>query len=176
MSLARRLRAELGAAGLAGVLMLGAGLGFLALILEPLEEQNRRLGARLEQQPAGPAPRAGVLRTRDTPAAQLAAFHAFLDRGKSPPEWLGQLDALAREAGIELGSAEYRMRATGTALRRYEIVLPVNAPYGALRAFLESVLAQIPVLSLDGLTLSRESASEPRVQAELRFTLHLVQP
>lgn len=176
MSLARRVRAELGAAGVAGAVLLAAGLGFLALVLEPLEEQDRRLGERLEQQrPArGPAPRAGVLRAGDTPAAQLAAFHAWLDRGKSPPEWLRQLDALAREAGIELGSAEYQMRDAGTALRRYEIVLPVSGTYGELRTFLEALLAQIPVLSLDGLTLARESAREARMQAELHLTLHLV--
>ena len=176
-ALLQRLRVELGAAGIAGLALLGAALAFLALALQPLEERAARLERRLEQlRPRTPAPRPGVLRAGASPAAQLAAFYAFLDRGREPPEWLARLHALARAAGLGLPAAEYRLHGTGTPLERYEIALPVSGSYGELRAFLEAALAEIPVLSLDGVSFTRERADEPRVRAELRFTLHLVRP
>jgi hypothetical protein len=170
--LARR-RGELGAAGVAGLALLGAALAFFALVLQPLEEHRGRLERRLEQL-APPPP--GVVRTGAGPATQLAAFYAFLERGPAPPEWLARLHALAREAGLDLPSAEYRLHATGTPLERYEIVLPVSGTYAALRAFLEGALAGIPVLSLDGVNFTRERTDQARVRAELRLTLHLVRP
>ena len=147
----RWLRAELGSAGLAGLVVLGGALAFLE-----------------------PAPRPGVVRAGAAPAAQLAAFYAFLDRGREPPEWLARLHAIAQRAGLQLPSAEYRLHGTGTPLERYEIVLPVSGSYGELRAFLEAALGEIPVLSLDGVSFTRQRADEARVRADLRLTLHLV--
>jgi len=173
-ALVQRLRAALGAAGLAGLTLLGGGLAFFALVLQPLEERAARLERRLEQ--LAPAPRPGVLRAGAAPAAQLAAFYAFLERGRDPPEWLARLHALARRSGLQLPAAEYRLHGTGTPLERYEIALPVSGTYAELRAFLESALDEIPVLSLDGVSFTRERADQARVRTELRLTLHLVRP
>jgi hypothetical protein len=174
-ALVQRLRAELGAAGVAGLALHGAALAFLALVLQPLEERAARLERRLEQlAPRAPAPRPGVLRAGAAPEAQLAAFYAFLERGREPPEWLARLHDLARRAGLQLPAAEYRLHGTGTPLERYEIALPVRGTYAELRAFLESALAEIPVLSLDNVSFTRERADQARVRAELRLTLHLV--
>jgi hypothetical protein len=173
-ALLQRVRAELGWAGLAGLAVLGAALAFLALVLQPLEERSARLERRLEQRAPAAAP--GVVRTGAAPAAQLAAFYAFLDRGRDAPQWLARLHALALEAGLRLPAAEYRLHDTGTPLERYEIVLPVSGSYAELRAFLESALAEIPVLSLDAVSFTRQRADEARLRADLRLTLHLVQP
>jgi hypothetical protein len=170
-ALAARLRAELGAAGVAGLALLAAALAFFTLVLQPLEEHRARLERRLER--AAPTPR-GVLRSGAGPAAQLAAFYGFLERGREPPEWLARLHQLAGDAGLQLPAAEYRLHATGTPLERYEIVLPVSGTYAELRAFLEAALAGIPVLSLDGVSFTRERADQARLRAELRLTLHLV--
>ena len=173
----RRLREELGGAGLAGLAVLGAGLAFLALALRPLEEHAARLERRLEQLPArAPQPRPGMVRTGAAPATQLAAFYDFLERGRAPPEWLARLHAIAAEAGLALPAAEYRLHGTGTPLERYEIALPVSGTYAELRAFLEAALGEIPVLSLDGVTFTRQRAGQARVRADLRLTLHLVRP
>jgi hypothetical protein len=173
-ALVARVRAELGAAGVAGLALLGAAFAFLALVLQPLEEHGARLERRLER--LAPPPPRGVLRTGAAPAAQLAAFYGFLERGREPPDWLARLHALARAAGLALPAAEYRLHATGTPLDRYEIVLPVSGTYAELRAFLEAALGEIPVLSLDGVSFTRERAEQARVRAELRLTLHLVRP
>jgi hypothetical protein len=175
-ALVARVRAELGAAGVAGLALLAAALACFTLVLQPLEERRARLEARLERLAPPPPPLGGVLRTGAAPAAQLAAFYGFLERGREPPEWLARLHALAREAGLALPAAEYRLHATGTPLERYEIVLPVSGTYAELRAFLEAALGEIPVLSLDGVSFTRERAEQARVRAELRLTLHLVRP
>lgn len=168
-----RLRTELGAAGLAGLGLLCAGLAFLALVLLPLEERGERLRRGLEQL----APRApGMVYTARAGAAQLAAFYRFFERGQDAPAWLARLHALARQAGLELPSAEYRLHGEGTPLARYEIVLPAHGSYGELRAFLEAALGEIPVLSLDGVSFTRQRAEQARLRAELRLTLHLVRP
>lgn len=177
-ALLQRLRAQLGAAGVAALALLAADLAFLALALQPLEERAARLERRLERvaPPRAPAPRGALVRAGAAPAAQLAAFYAYLERGPSPPEWLARLHAIAADAGLALPSAEYRLLGTGTPLERYEIALPVTGTYAELRAFLEAALAGIPVLSLDAVSFTRQRADAPRVRAELKLTLHLVRP
>ena len=67
-------------------------------------------------------------------------------------------------------------KAAGGRIERFEIVLPVTGTYGQLRAFLKRALGEIPVLSLDQMTLKRQSRNDAEVQAELKMTLHLVKP
>ena len=171
----RRLREALGLPALAGLALLGAGLAFLALVLQPLEARRQDLERRLEQlQPRAPDSQAGLKVAASAPASQLAAFYAFLERGPDTPEWLGRLQAQAAQAGLRLPAAEYRLHDTGTPLERYEIALAASGTYGELRAFLEAALADIPVLSLDAVSFTRQRADEARVRADLRLTLHLV--
>ena len=59
-------------------------------------------------------------------------------------------------------------------MQRYEIVLPLTGSYTQMRDFLKRSLTEIPVLSLDQITLKRENRREGTVQAELRLTLHMV--
>jgi hypothetical protein len=54
------------------------------------------------------------------------------------------------------------------------MVLPVAGSYPQIRDFLKRSLAEIPVMSVDQLTLKRESRNDGTVQAELRITLHMV--
>jgi hypothetical protein len=54
---------------------------------------------------------------------------------------------------------------------RYEIMLPVSGSYPQIRDFLKRALTEIPVLSLDSISVKR---SDQALQAEMRLTLHLV--
>ncbi|MNC99262.1 hypothetical protein D3C83_174870 [compost metagenome] len=77
---------------------------------------------------------------------------------------------------MELRSAAYRTQAAGARLERYEIVLPVSGSYAQVRDFLKRALVEIPVLSLDQVSLKRESRNDARVQAELRLAIHRMRP
>ena len=162
-----RLRDELGLMGLVALLVFaGAGV-FFTLVLQPLKEKSRVLEARAS------------VSTPGQPAAQstekLRAVYDYLNKPESTTDWLAKLYAIGRATGVELQSASYKSAAaSGGKLERYEIVVPLTGSYTQMRDFLKRSLAEIPVLSLDQITLKRESRREGTVQAELRLTLHRV--
>ena len=174
ITLLRRLRHELGVVGLASIAMLALAMLFLLASLKPLEKRNQALEHQLASTTRERAPADEGLARASTPAAKIAAFYQFLESGKQATDWLDRLHAAAREAGIELRSADYRMLATGTRIDRYEIRIPMRANYAQVRGFLDGALAEIPMLSLDEVKFKRERASDSAVEAELRLTLHLV--
>jgi Tfp pilus assembly protein PilO len=159
-----RLRADLGPAGLAGLALLAAAALFFALVLQPMQKQSRALQAALESRAA----------SAQSGAGSAAGLYRFLERKEETTDWLAKLHAIGQASGVELRSASYRTQAAGTRLERYEIVLPVSGSYAQIRDFLKRALAEIPVLSLDQVSLRRESRNDSRVRAELRLTLHRV--
>jgi hypothetical protein len=162
----KALQEELGGLGLAALALLALAVAFHALAVKPLEERSRALHAALERGAGG----GGAGRT----AAQLEELYAYLERSEERTDWLAKLHAIGRATGVKTRSATYRSAAAGERLERYEIVLPVSGSYPQIRDFLKRALAEIPVLSLDQMSLKRETRSEARVQAELRLTLHEV--
>jgi hypothetical protein len=54
------------------------------------------------------------------------------------------------------------------------MVLPVAGSYTQIRDFLKRSLAEVPVLSVDQLTLKRDGKNAHLIQAEMRLTLHMV--
>jgi Tfp pilus assembly protein PilO len=106
-------------------------------------------------------------------AGDLAAFYRYLDRGESIDEWLAKLYGIAIARSLQLQQADYRFADSRYGVERYQIVLPVDGSYADIRHFLDAVLAEIPVLSLDQASFRRRSASAPRVDTELAMTLHV---
>lgn len=174
ITLLRRLKHELGGVGLASIAMLALAMLFLLVALKPLEKRNQALEHELASNARARAPADDASTRTSTPAAKIAAFYHFLESGKQATDWLDRLHTAAREAGIELRSADYRMLATGTRIDRYEIRIPMRASYAQVRGFLDGALAEIPMLSLDEVKFKRERASDSAVEAELHLTLHLV--
>jgi len=163
-----RLRHELGATGVAAVvLFIGAAL-FMMFVLQPLKERNRVLEAR-----AGIGRDLGAVQSANA-AEKLGALYQYLEKPEATTDWLAKLYAIGRATGVELQSASYKTQDAGGRLQRYEIVLPLNGSYTQMREFLKRSLAEIPVLSLDQISLKRENRREGTVQAELRLTLHMV--
>jgi len=168
----RQLREELGAVGLAALGLLAGAIAFLLLVLQPLEARNERLEQQLARSlQKGPSP--GIAHTR-VAAEKIATFYKFFETDKATTDWLARLHSIGSAAGVELQSADYRMQETGTVIERYEIALPVTGSYAQIRTFLEKALVEIPVLSLDQVNFRRGRANDDTVQADLRFTLHLV--
>jgi len=168
-----QLRAQLGAMGLTSLGLLGAGALFSVFFLNPLQEKNRQLESALARHAAGRPVQPGMA------SGKLESFYAYLGKSEAPTDWLAKLYGIGKATGVELQSATYRTPAgeKGAArIERYEIVLPVTGSYLQLREFLRRALAEIPVLSLDQMTLKRETRTDGEVQAELKMTLHLVKP
>ena len=163
-----RVREELGMTGVAAiVLFLGAAL-FMGFVLQPLKEKNRVLEAR-----AGIGRDLGAVQNANA-ADKVGAVYQYLEKPEATTDWLAKLYAIGRATGVELQSATYKTQNAGGRLQRYEIVLPLTGSYTQMRDFLKRSLAEIPVLSLDQISLKRENRREGTVQAELRLTLHMV--
>ena len=164
-----KLRDDLGAPGMAALGLLAAGLLFLFAGVKPLEHRKAELETSLASLPAAGA-------AALDPAAKLSNFYAFFDKSEDASDWLAKLDTLAKGSGVELASGRYQLQDTGTPLARYELTLPLSGSYPQIRAFLDKALAQIPVLSLDQLSLHRKSAADPVVQADVKLSLYLMKP
>jgi Tfp pilus assembly protein PilO len=161
-----RLRHELGAAGMAALVLLAAAAAFQGLVVAPLEARSSALSEQLARQGAKSEP--------GTAAQKVAAVYAFLRKDEPTTDWLAKLHGIGVATGVQLRSANYRSDGAAGPIRRFEIVLPVSGSYAQIRDFLQRALAEIPVMSLDQLTLKRESRNDGTVQAELRLTLHMV--
>jgi hypothetical protein len=170
-ALLRKARHELGVTGLIALALFGAAALFFFLAVKPLEARNALVESELaqaeRQAPGGRAPAAG---------ARLAAFYRYFETGEAATDWLARLSAIGASSGVQIRSADYRLQKTGTRLERYEVVLPLTGSYPQIRAFLATALAEIPVLSLDQITIKKERAQGGAVEAEARLTLHLTRP
>ena len=169
-----RLPHELGPLGLASLAVLVALAIFHWLVIEPMQARNAELQERVARQAPAAQERAaqepGPASTQD----RVAAVYEFLRKDQQTTDWLATLYGIGTATGVELKSATYRTQPTAARIVRYEIVLPVAGTYPQLRDFLGRALTEIPVLSLDQITLKRESRGDGGVHAELRMTLHMV--
>ncbi|TMH68447.1 MAG: hypothetical protein E6H57_10910 [Betaproteobacteria bacterium] len=163
-----RAREELGVTGVAGIALFVAAALFMAFVLQPLKAKNRVLEAR-----AGIGRDLGAVQNANA-ADKVGAVYQYLEKPEATTDWLAKLYAIGKATGVELQSASYKTQAAGGRLQRYEIVLPLTGSYTQMRDFLKRSLAEIPVLSLDQISLKRENRRDGTVQAELRLTLHMV--
>jgi hypothetical protein len=196
-----QLRDDLGPMGLASLALLAITAMFLSLVLEPLQKKNLALESSLARNAgrteAGLPAAGGKLErfyerlgTDQAPTDWLAKLYGI---GKATGVELQSgsyrsVSASASANGATAGSGvtagngataagpERAGAGGGGRIERYEIVLPVAGSYPQLREFLKRALVEIPVLSLDQLTLKRESRDDGAVHAELKMTLHLVKP
>jgi Tfp pilus assembly protein PilO len=164
-----RLRDELGAAGVAGIALFVAAALFMALVLEPRSDKAGALDARAAMASDAPAHATSA-------AAKLAALYDYLRKPEGSTDWLAKLYAIGTATGVQLAQANYKMQDGPGQLERYEIVLPLTGSYTQMREFIKRALADIPVLSLDQVSLKRDDRRQGSVQAELRMTLHMVKP
>ncbi|KAB2322296.1 hypothetical protein F8A86_03345 [Betaproteobacteria bacterium SCN1] len=166
----RRIGLRLGTTGLIGLACAALALLLYATGTRPHEAriaaQQTRLDAlqRRAQAPERPQPQAAVAADPlDTlPPADEAARQ------------IGALERLARAHGIELPRGQYSANAQAhTGLQRWTLVLPAEASYPALHAWLADALAHMPNLALDELKLKRERIESRTLQAEVRLSLYL---
>lgn len=166
------LRRDLGALGMLAAAVLGLTIAFSYWVIRPLEA--RKASLELEHRPGSLANGVDLVRTstRGT-AGQLDDFYRFFDRGVRTDEWLAKLYGIGTAAGLQLRQGTYRLDATRGRFERYQILLPVRGSYAQVRVFLETLLAEIPVMSLDQVSFRRRAANDTLVEVEITLTLHL---
>ena len=152
--------------GTALVAVLAAALAAF-FVVWPLHEQASTLQQQLAQMPVGSSAEASSV---------AAARPLELPRVEQLPVIVGTLLTGAQAAGLELQTGSYRLVAgKGGGPTRYEIGLPVNGSYPGIRQFIESSLAAVPTLALDGLSLERPDVASPKVEVEVRFVVFVAE-
>ena len=157
---------------LAGALLAAAALLWLGVLpgMSARVADETRSVARLRSLPV-PKP---VVPAPVLAAGRLADFYAGLGDSAHTGEIVMRLFEAAAAAGVTLDKAEYKPGhdAPGR-FDTYTIVLPVKGDYARLRQFSEKVLVSVPYAALDDMRFKRNSANDPGVEANLRFTAFL---
>ncbi|MHB1085936.1 MAG: hypothetical protein ACYCZA_13990 [Thiobacillus sp.] len=152
------------------------GLAGLALLAVAVLLQMSRVDT-LQHSIASQQSRLAALRltaaTHDiTPAPAPLNPLAMLPPTNEASLLIGELEQLARVHGLDLPRGQYSVAPlAGTSLQRWQLVLPVEAPYPTLYAFIATALERQPNLTLDELKLKRDSIETDMLQAELRMSL-----
>jgi Tfp pilus assembly protein PilO len=160
----KRFLDRIGTAGVAALVLLAAAVAFSGFVIHPLEGRSALLQDRLSRK--APAVQSG--------GDKVAAVYEHLKKEEDTTDWLAKLHGIGAATGVQLKSAAYRTHKTDARIVRYEIAVPVTGSYGQIRDFLKRSLAEIPVLSLDQLTLKRDPKNGATIHAEMKLTLHMV--
>jgi hypothetical protein len=161
------LRALLGSAGFAAVLLLAAA-GGAAWWAPRVEDDASALRAQTAAE--GARVRARLQDLPPDPATQMAQFREWFPRGTRNVEDLRTIFQVAKRQQVQLLRGDYVAgRQPETRLATYDVVLPVRASYGGIRAFVASVLNELPHASLADLRMER--ARGDMLDARVHLTL-----
>jgi hypothetical protein len=164
----KRILDRIGFAGVAAIALLAAAIAFSSLVVRPLEGKNSLLVERFSR----PARKAETAVSGE----KVAAVYQYLSKEETTTDWLAKLHGIGTATGVQIRSATYRTQPAEGRIVRFEIVLPVSGSYGQIRDFLKRSLAEIPVMSVDQVTLKKAEGKDAAgaLQAEMRLTLHMV--
>ena len=162
----KRIIDRIGSAGVGAIGLLAAALLFSNFMVKPLEQKN------LSLQEA--ATRQGRKADAGQSGEKVAAVYEYLRKEEDTTDWLAKLHGIGTATGIQMRTASYRTQPTEGRIVRYEIVLPVAGSYGQIRDFLKRAALEIPVLSIDQVTLKKDEKKGGAIHAEMRLTLHMV--
>jgi hypothetical protein len=159
----------------AGALLVAAALGLHWRVVRPLAQQVQALQA------ATPGPRAGALDRMgealagpETARARLDRFYRHFARDERLTERLARVDAIANKLGLEIKRADYRLDSQpGRRLDRYQMTVPMQGSYTAIRAFVGAVLRDLPTVSLEQIQFQRKDVAEGKVDTQISFIFHL---
>jgi hypothetical protein len=159
---------RIGMAGVAAIALLAAALFFSSFMVRPLEERN----ALLKQSTSGKTNVAAPS------GEKVAAVYEYLRKDEDTTDWLAKLHGIGTATGIQMRAATYSTKPAEGRIVRYEIVLPVAGSYAQIRDFLKRAQTEIPVMSIDQVTLKKDdkkgATPQAALHAELRLTLHMV--
>jgi hypothetical protein len=154
--------------------LLALSVVFLASVVKPLETRKALLEAELSSAARSESTEGFTRVNARTPGARMTVFYRFFERKEGVYDWLAKLQGLARGAGLAWRSADYRLAESKDRLERYQIALPITGAYTQIRTFLQSVLTDIPVLSLDQVSFRRRTVNDGRVEADIVLSLYVL--
>jgi hypothetical protein len=143
---------------------LGPGLWLALLLLAAAAALEWGLGA------PGPAPARPLAHARRAAAPVLPNTWLLPEPAQARPRAEALL-TLARQKGLQVQRLDSHLQRQAGA-DHLALTLQAQAPYAALRGFVEAVLVADPAASLKALRLQRDTSNAAGVQAELVWALH----
>ena len=156
--------ARLGIVGQAGLAACVAAVALSIAVLVPAHQAVQSLHDDLAraQHASNPASIVGTV-------PQLVAS---LPTRVEIPAVIGQIYAQAQTAGVSVDKGRYTyVPAKAGAIARYEVELPVTAPYPAIRTFINGTLTAVPAASVEKLRLERKAVGEQAVKGDIAFVV-----
>lgn len=151
--------------------LVGLGLLAVALLLQGIQVESLQRTAVAQHEKLTALRLAAATHDTDPAPAPLNPLAMLPPTGEAS-QLIGELEQLAHAHGLALPRGQYSVSPqAGTTLARWQLVLPVEAPYPALHAFLAASLERLPNLTLDELKLKRDRIESGELQAELRLSL-----
>lgn len=148
---------------------------FVLLVLQPLGERLGILHKEAASLQLQTKPQFNSQK-RLNPVDQLDQFYRFFPRQDAIAERMAKLYGAAAQHNLNLEQGEYRLiPVRESKLARYEIVLPIKGGYLQLRKFVAQVLTEVPNLSLDAITFSRQKIEDSSIDVQLNMTFYLRQ-
>lgn len=172
----RRLLRVFGWPGMVGVGLLAGCMAFYWSAIQPAQARLDRVrqDALSLQEQARHAD--GAIRRPLTPVEQLAGFYRAFPDDRNLLPWLEKIFALAQNQNISLDQGEYKVTHDRVGrLMRYQMTMPVRGGYPQIRKYLDSLLTEIPIISLEQLQLGRNEIGDPVLEARIRLALYLEQ-
>jgi hypothetical protein len=158
----------------AGLLLLLASLSVQWLLVEPMHASNEDLRSELSAQRRKQVQKPN---TQEDSAKRQAAFYATLPDSNDTLHAVAVLNRAAKAGAFTLSNGEYRVARQGSGpLLRYQITVPLHTDYPHVRAWLVQVLNQLPNAALDEISLKRDDAAAPVLDAKLRLTVFMRAP
>ena len=175
---AKRFLRRAGWPGILGLAILLGSPVFYATTVMPMQKQLATLkAAQLQLRRDRAQTRRGEVKPAATGEMQLKAFYGQFPSSNRSDEWLAKIYATAERQHIVLESGAYRLTGAETGnIRRYQITLPLRGSHVQIRRFLSELLSEVPAMSLDDISIKRETIDLPVVNAVIKLTLFLGRP
>lgn len=110
--------------------------------------------------------------SKDDDAIMLEALRRISFAEADVSGVIRQINQIASAGGSILAQSEFQTTGDGHGgLRRIQVTLPLRATYPQLRQWVESVLRQLPGVSIDQITVKREAVAQG--QADIRIKLSI---
>ncbi len=150
--------------------------GFYLSVVHPARSNVDALQSRLLalQEEVRATEHADAKLTQLATPRQLVAFYKYFPPERNIPDLIEKISGVAARNKLVLRQAEYQVVSDKAGkLLMYQITLPVKGAYPNLRGFIENVLSEIPVASLDNVKFERQKIGDEALVSTVQLTLHL---
>lgn len=173
----REIAAGLGAAGVVGIGLLVFGAALYASSVAPARDELQRLETRAARASRGDTANPMAGNNAGSSIGQLERFQQRFPAFSEAPALVLKLHAIAAANGLLLETGEYQLvKDRNWNIARYQITLPLKGSYPQVRLFLAQLLDEIPALSLDEISIKRDSINARSAETRVRLTAYLVDP